>query len=195
MKICRAYIEGLPGSPYSQSAMHEAEMHDRESHDDYDARTWREKCTTTADGQVAIPAMGLKQCVDLAAQKLGEKVPGRRGATYKSFFTSGVICNADVPIANGKPLTPEDAQMVAIWANSDGVRGSGKRVKRRFPSFDVWHGAAEFTIVDDIITTDVFERTLKSGGLVVGIGRYRPGNGGTNGRYRVTKFEWQDVTL
>jgi hypothetical protein len=195
MKICRADIEGLPGSPYSQSAMHEEPMHDRESHDDYDARTWRSKCTVTADGQVAIPAMGLKQCVDLSAQKLGEKVPGRRGATFKGFFTSGVICNADVPIFDAKPLTPEEAVQVAIWANSDGVRGSGKRVKRRFPSFDAWHGTVEFTIVDDIITTETFERTLKSAGLVVGIGRYRPANGGTNGRFRVTQFEWQDLNL
>jgi hypothetical protein len=195
MKLCKVHIEGIPGSPYSQSALHEDPKLERESHDDYDARTWRSKCTTNESGQVCVPAMALKQAVDLAAQKLGEKIAGRRGATYKTFFTSGVICNGDVPIANGKALTPKDAVMVMINANSDGVRGSGKRVKRRFPVFDKWHGVAEFTIVDDIITPEVFEHHLKSAGMICGIGRYRPANGGSNGRFRVTKVEWQDMSV
>ena len=100
------------------------------------------------------------------AEARGEK-SDRRGATYKSSLTSGFICDGDVPIANGKPLTPKDASLVTINANADGVRGSGKRVKRRFPSFDKWHGVAEFTIVDDIITTEVFEHHLKSAGMIV----------------------------
>jgi hypothetical protein len=195
MKVCKAQLENIPGSPYSQSAQHDEPMLDRESHDDYDIRTWQSKCTVNEKGQVCIPAMALKQCIDLAAQKLGEKIPGRRGATYKSFFTSGVICNSDVPISNGKPLTPKDAAMVKINANADGVRGSGRRVKRRFPVFDKWHGVAEFTIVDDIITPDVFEHHLRSSGMIVGIGRYRPGNGGSNGRFRVVKLEWQDMNV
>lgn len=195
MKTCKCYFEGIPGSPYSQSAQHDEPKLDRESPDDYDQRTWRSKCTTNAQGQVCVPAMALKQCIDLAAQKLGEKVPGRRGATYKSFFTSGFICNGDMPIANGKALTPKDAAQVKINANADGVRGSGKRVKRRFPSFDKWSGVAEFTIVDDIITQEIFEHHVKSGGMIVGIGRYRPANGGSNGRFRVVKFEWADMNV
>jgi hypothetical protein len=195
MRICKAYLENIPGSPYSQSAQHEEPKLERESHDDYDERTWRSKCTVNDKGQVCVPAMALKQCVDLAAQKLGQKIPGRRGATYKSFFTSGVICGSDMPISNGKPLTPANAVMVKINANADGVRGSGKRVKRRFPVFDKWHGVAEFTIVDDIITQEVFEDHLKSAGMIVGIGRYRAGNGGSNGRFRVTKIEWQNMSL
>lgn len=192
MRICKVHLENIPGSPYSQSAQHDEPKLDRESHDDYDIRTWRSKCTVNAEGQVCVPAMALKQCLDLAAQKLGEKVPGRRGATYKNFFTSGAICNADMSIANGKALTPKDASMVVINANADGVRGSGKRVKRRFPEFDKWHGVAEFTILDDIITPEVFEHHIKAAGMIVGIGRYRAANGGTNGRFRVAKIEWQD---
>ena len=193
MKICKAYLESL--SPYSQSAQHDEPRLERESPDDYDIRTWRRKCTTNDDNQVCIPAMALKQALDLTAQKLGEKVPGRRGATYKSFFTSGIICAADVPISNGKPLTPADAIMVTINANADGVRGSGKRVRRRFPVFNKWNGVAEFTIIDEIITETVFEDHLKSAGMIAGIGRYRPSNGGSNGRFRVLKVEWQAFTV
>jgi hypothetical protein len=195
MKICRAHIEGIPGSPYSQSAMLDEPKLDRESAEDYDIRNWRLHCTVNEAGQVCIPAMALKQCVDLAAQKLGEKVPGRRGATYKTFFLSGFVCDGDVPIANGKAHTRDTAALVQIWANADGVRGSGKRVRRRFPSFPVWHAVAQFTIIDDIITPDIFTSHLKSAGMIVGIGRFRVSNGGTNGRFRVVKTEWQDLNL
>lgn len=195
MRHCRVWLENIPGSPYSQSADHEAPFLDRESHEDRDIRTWREKCTTNKDGQVCIPAMALKQAVDTAAFKLGEKVPNRRGAMFKSFFASGFFCDGDVPISNGKPLTPKDANCVKISAHSTGKRGAGSRVPRRFPQFDKYHGVAEFTIVDDVITPEVFERHVKAAGIIVGIGRFRPENGGTNGRFRATKFEWQDMKL
>jgi len=192
MRLCKAYIESF--GPYSQSAQHDTPFLDRENANDYDIRTWREKCTVV-DGKVVIPAMALKQAVDTAAYKLGEKVPGRRGATYRNFFTSGFICNDHVPISNGRAITKDDAVMVRISANADGVRGSGKRVPRRFPLFHKWHGVAEFTIVDDVITQEVFERHVKAAGQIVGIGRFRPEKGGTNGRFRVTKFEWGSIEL
>jgi hypothetical protein len=195
MRHVKVYFENIPGSPYSQSAKHDTPFLDRESHDDYDIRTWRNKCTTNKNGQVCIPAMALKQMIDTAAWKLGEKVQGRRGATFKSFFASGFFCDGDVPIANGKALTPADAECKLISANSDGVRGSGKRVPRRFPEFEKYQGVAEFTIIDDVITQPVFEQHAKAAFLIVGIGRFRPEKGGTNGRCRVTKFEWRDMQL
>jgi hypothetical protein len=195
MKKVKVWIENIPGSPYSQSRKQETPMNDRESHEDFDIRTWREKCTVNKDGQVCIPAMAFKQCVDTTAYKLGEKVPGRGRSTYKNFFASGFFCNADAPINNGKVLTPKDADCTLISANADGVRGSGKRVPRRFPQFTKWQGVVEFTILDDIITKETFERHVKAGGLIVGIGRFRPENGGTNGRFRCVKFEWEEIAL
>jgi len=195
MRHVKVHFENIPGSPYSQSAKHDTPFLDRESHDDYDIRTWHNKCTVNKNGQVAIPAMAFKQAIDTAAYKLGEKVPGRRGASYKSFFASGFFCDADVPITNGKALTPKDAECKLISANPDGVRGSGKRVPRRFPEFSKYQGIASFTIIDDLITQPIFEQHVKAAGMVVGIGRFRPEKGGTNGRFRVTKFEWEDMSL
>lgn len=195
MRRVKIDIESIPGSPYSQSAKHDTPFLDRESHDDYDRRTWREKTTVNANNQVCIPAMALKQCIDTSAFKLGMKVPGRRSATYKSFFSSGFFCDGDVPISNGKAINKDQVESVQISANSDGVRGSGKRVTRRFPSIPKWHGTAEFTIVDDLITREVFETHVKAAGIVVGIGRFRPEKGGTNGRFRAVKFQWEDFTL
>jgi hypothetical protein len=198
MKICIATLENVPGSPYSQSGFTDHVVkNERESHEDFDARVWREHCTCNAEGQVCVPAMGLKMCVDSAAYKLGEKVPGRRGATYRNFFASGFFVEGDMPIANGKVLTKDDAEMVAIMSDSSGKRNAsgGSRVKRRFPIFKQWSGTARFVIIDDIITKEVFEHHLKSAGLICGIGRFRPENGGSNGRFRVTKITWEEVPL
>lgn len=197
MKLCAVSIEGLPGSPYSQSGfLDNVPMLDRESHEDYDARVWRDHCTTNSSGQVCIPAMALKQAIDTAAYKAGIKIPGRRGATFKSFFASGFFCNGDVPLFNADTaLTKDRAEMIAIWADSKGKRGAtgGSRVKRRYPVFPTWHGEAEFTIIDDIIVPEIFEQHIKIAGMIVGIGRFRPEMGGTNGRFRVTKCEIVDL--
>jgi hypothetical protein len=195
MRHVKVHLESIPGSPYSQSAKHDQPFLDRESHEDHDIRTWLSKCTVNKDNQVCIPAMALKQCIDTAAYKLGVKVPGRRGATFKNFMASGFFCDHDVPISNGKPIAPGNAECITISANADGRRGSGSRVPRRFPVFPKWHGVAEFTILDDVITPEIFEQHVKASGVIVGIGRFRAENGGTNGRFRATKFEWKDLQL
>jgi hypothetical protein len=195
MRRVRVHFENIPGSPYSQSGMIDTPKLDRESHEDFDIRTVLDHCTVNGKGEVCIPSMAFKQCLDSAAYKLGMKVPGRRGSTFKNFFASGVICDADVPISNGKPLTPKDAVIQKIPAHADGKRGSGSRVPRRFPQWDRYSGIAEFTVIDPIITENVFETHFKSAGMIVGIGRFRPENGGSNGRFRATKFEWENFEL
>jgi len=175
--------------------MHNTPKLDRESAEDHDIRTWRNHCTTNDKGEVEIPNMAFKQSIDTAAFKLGIKVPGRR-TTFKSFFASGFICESNVPLMNGAGLwKPEDAVLVIISANPEGKRGGGKRVPRRYPVFNKWHGIAYFTILDDIITQDIFELHVKVAGTLVGIGRFRPEVGGINGRFRPTKFEWEDIRI
>lgn len=184
MRHCIVTIRGI--APYSQSKLHEAPKLDKETHDAYDRRTWREKCTTDADGMVQIPAMAFKQALPIAAKKLGLQIPGRGKSTYTKYFEGDVICTDNVPLGIHK----DEIGMVEIWANSDGVRGSGKRVKRHFPQIEKWGGKAEFLIFDDTITREVFEQVIDAAGMGVGIGRFRPENSGTNGRFVCEKFEW-----
>ena len=173
-------------APYSQSRMHDAPKLDKETHDAYDRRTWREKANYDENGIIEIPAMGLKQSLDRAAKVLGEQIPGKGKATYSKFFTSGVLCTGNVSLGVHK----DEVGSQTINANADGVRGSGKRVKRTFPVVPSWKGVAEFVILDDTITPEVFERTLQTAGQIVGVGRFRPENGGLNGRFKPTEFVW-----
>lgn len=187
MRQVKVNIESM--SPYSQSRMHDAPRLNKETHEDYEKRTWREKANYDDNGIIFIPAMAFKQALDAAAKKLGEQIPGKGKSTYTKHFVADVICDANVSLG----VMKEDVPGVTINANSDGIRGSGKRVKRTFPVIAKWQAMACFTILDDTVTPDVFERTLIASGMGIGIGRFRPEKGGLNGRFRPTNFEWQKV--
>lgn len=188
MRKVTVMIEGL--SPYSQSYMHDTPKLPKETMDAYEQRTWREKANfDSKTGQIYIPAMAFKQALDAAAKKLGDQIPGKGKSTYTKFFLADVICDDNVFIDAYK----DKVRGITINANSDGVRGSGKRVKRTFPIIDVWSGVASFTILDDTVTPEVFERTMKTAGMGIGIGRFRPEKGGLNGRFKPTSFDWQQI--
>jgi len=173
-------------TPYSQSRQHETAKQSGETADAYEVRTWREKCNTTDKGLVFIPAMALKQALDAAAKKAGLQIPGKGKSTYAKYFLADVICDADVVLSVQK----KDVSSVRISANVDGVRGSGKRVWRTFPVVPSWTAQADFTIMDDTVSKEVFEKMLAIAGASIGIGRFRPEKGGLNGRFKPTKFEW-----
>lgn len=182
-------VDLVSASPYSQSRQHDTPPLDRETKDAQEQRTWREKCTTNADGEICIPAMAFKQALDAAAKLLGHQIPGKGKATYTKHFKAGVICEGDVPLGVHK----DEVKGETINANSDGVRGSGKRVKRTFPTIPEWKGTATFAVFDDTVTKEVFERHMMECGRFVGLGRFRPENGGLYGRFKPTAFRWKEI--
>lgn len=180
MKIITAVVRGT--SPMSHSRMHEAPRLEKESHDDYERRTWREKLHYDDTGEVFIPPMALKMCLAEAAKMTGRQIPGRGKSTYTKHLEAGVLCMEPVPIGVHK----DDCEPEWINANADGVRGSGKRVKRCFPHIPAgWKGKASFMILDETVTPKVLEEFLREAGSFVGIGRFRPRNGGMYGRFAV----------
>lgn len=190
MRICEIDIKGV--TPYSQSRAVDTDEHPKlpkEGPGDYDLRMWREKATCDENGQVMIPAMALKMSVDEAIKRLAIGIPGRGKSTYSKFFVAGQICEGDVPLG----IQKKDLEAIVIWANADGVRGSGKRVKRKFPFIRTWSGTARFAILDEVIPSDVFERAITEAGRLVGIGRFRPEKGGFNGRFTCEQFRWSEV--
>ena len=185
MRSVTVHIHGI--TPYSQSRQHDEPKLPKETPSDWEARTWREKCTTDDAGMIVIPAMAFKQALPVAARRLGDQIPGRGKSTYTKYFEADVICEGDAPLGVHKNAVAG----LTINANSDGVRGSGKRVKRTFPVIPApWQTTARFTIFDDTITREVFERVFTAAGLSVGVGRFRPENGGLNGRFTAGRFDW-----
>lgn len=187
MKIVE--VDLVSTAPYSQSFKHDTEKPDKETHDDYEKRTWRAKCTTDEAGNIMIPAMAFKQALDAVAKRMGIQIPGKGKATYTKHFVGGVICEADTPIDYHRDTVPS----ITINANSDGIRGSGKRVSRTFPQVPDWKGTARFVILDDTVTPEIFEKHLTEAGRFIGIGRFRPEKGGLNGRFRPVEFRWSEI--
>lgn len=188
MRICRIKIEGT--SPYSQSRHHEVEKLPKETHDAYDQRTWREKCTTDASGQIVIPGIALKQSVDYAAKLLGTKIPGKGSGTYAKLFKTGIGVFDDLPLG----VMKDEVQAIRLHVHANGVRGSGKRVFRYFPIVPApWGGEVDVVVIDETIPNDVVEATIVQAGRAAGVGRFRPENGGTNGRFAVKSFHWSEV--
>ena len=181
MKVAIATLVSM--SPYSQSRAHESEREPRETPDAFEARTWRNKCHVAPSGNIFIPPMSFKQALDTAAKQLSRQIPGKGKATYTKFFRAGVLCMEGPEL----PVKPADVQGERIHANADGVRGSGKRVWRTFPVIPSWKASVTFHVFADEITPEVFEEHLRQAGGFVGIGRFRPENGGYFGRFKVEK--------
>src|ERR1700679_1704446 len=96
IKIAHVELEGV--SPYSQSRFHDTPKKEQESHESYRDRTWREHLHTDENGEVFIPPMSIKNCLSLAAKRLGMKVPGRGQKTYGGFFVSGILVVDPTPL-------------------------------------------------------------------------------------------------
>lgn len=180
----------LKGTDYSASRAHETPMREKEKHEDYDKRTWREKGHYDENDVLYIPAMGFKQALDSAASKLSIKIPEKGQKTYTKHFVSGVTCTNN--LSTGIPK--DKVGMQKIYAHANGNRGSGRRVWRYFPQVKSWEGEVSFMIMDRTVTPDIFFETLETAGLFVGVGRFRPENGGTNGRFEIVKREVRDLT-
>lgn len=186
-RIATAALVGI--SPMSQSRAHdEPRLDDKETPEAYDRRTWRSKAHfDPATREVYIPPMALKLAIAEAARRLSIKIPGKRSATYTKNVLSGVIVTSEIRLGIGI----DDLNEEVVYANADGVRGSGKRVLRRFPMIPVgWQGTAEITVIDGEIPEPVVERCLAEAGNLIGIGRFRPQNGGFLGRFEVRSISW-----
>ncbi|MBN2631577.1 MAG: hypothetical protein JXR75_13685 [Rhodobacteraceae bacterium] len=189
MKFSSATVTITGLSPLSQSRQHDDAKLQGESHEDYDKRTWRSKLNIDrSTGLVIIPAHGMHQAMIAAAKYSGEQIPGQGKKTWTAKFTTGLSFVGNVETG----LRPDAAIETVVSCNADGVRGSGKRVMRRFPIYYQWSATFEVMILDPIITEAQFHKTLEMAGMFIGIGRFRPEKGGTNGRFKVSKIVWQD---
>lgn len=188
LRSCIVTIEGV--SPYSASRFHEEPKLAEETHDEYDSRTWRHKATTDAMGMVVIPSGSFKQAIDGAAKMVCGKIPGQGQKTYTKLVATGVIVEDNAPLG----VHVNDVESIRLHVNADGVRGSGKRVFRTFPILRTWKTKVPFLITEPNLPESEFEKVVIASGRCMGVGRWRPEKGGSNGRYTVTDFDWQEAS-
>jgi hypothetical protein len=185
MKIALAELVSV--SPYSQSRPIQSFKTRDETHDEFEQRTWRERCHVDADGKVFIPPMSFKNCIAEAAKYKSIQIPGKGKSTYTKHFEAGILCKEMLSL--GMPLDKVAGERLFVPA--DGKRGSGKRVWKTFPVIPKWTGMVEFLILDETINEDVFREHLIDAGQFIGIGRFRPRNNGFYGRFEVKKISWK----
>jgi hypothetical protein len=192
--IARISIRGA--SVLTQSRYHETPKNKGELPGDYDRRTYLQRLHTIPEtGQVLIPRAGMHQAVVSGAKYSKRQIPGQGKSTWTAKFQSGITVEGPLLLTrDGAPITRNDTSFLDVYANADGVRGSGKRVMRRFPQIPAgWECTFNIVVLDPIILCDVLKEFISIAGMFIGVGQYRPMNGGDNGRFELVNIEWNDV--
>ncbi len=191
MKKAIVLLEGI--GALLQSKPHWTEKKPKEGFDDYEARTWRERCHYVSDGTVYIPAEMFKNSICEAASYLGEKIKGQGQKTWTQKFRSGIR----VPEPLMLDIKKDDVQELKQFCDSQGRRGGkNSKVLKSFPTIPRWGGEVEFWILEGSITEEVFIHHLRQAGNFIGIGKQRPSNGGDFGRFQVIEYQWiQDAVV
>jgi hypothetical protein len=171
-------------SPYSQSRAHNDPAFENEDKGEYDRRTWRSHMHVEG-GSVVIPAKAIHEALIEAAQYSGRKVSGHN--TWTKKFEGGLALFEN-PSLN---IDPEDVGYIDCYCHANGKRGSGTRVMRRFPQIPSWEATFEIHVLDPVISEQILREMIGLAGLFKGVGRYRPGNRGTNGRFSLKDLVWK----
>lgn len=184
-----AIVQLESSAPYSQSRNYEMEVPRpaKMTAKEHEEKTWMNRMHVI-DGEVVIPPMAFKNCLSEAAKYLGKQIPGKGKATYTKHFEAGVLVVDPVPIG----IKAQDVKGVWYYLPSDGKRGGGKRVWKKYPEIPKWTGTVTFHIFDKAVTKEVFTEHLVEAGQFIGIGRFRPRNNGFFGRFSVKKVTWTE---
>ena len=186
MSVARCELESL--SPYGQGRYYETPKLEGESHKDYEVRTWRDRCHVDGDGNIFIPSMAFKNGLAEAAKYMALQIPGKGKATYTKHFEAGVMVVEGLPL----PIKKDDVEGLWLFVPASGKRGDSKRVSKCFPVIREWQGTVEFHVIDEVITQEVFAKTLRTFGKFIGVGFFRPRNNGYFGRFKVNGIQWTD---
>jgi len=195
-KIVKAYLKSI--SPYGQSKAFLVDKMPSENHDDYEKRSWRNRIHANDDGSVFIPPMVFKKALDGAAKYGSLQVPGKGKSTYTKFVESGTLIMDPVPL----PLKRADIIGEWLFLDANGKKGkqSSGRVLRCMPRIESWEGEITIFVIDETVlhtkhnsNITVLEHFLKLAGSRIGIGRFRPENGGFYGRFSVSSFKILEI--
>jgi len=186
MQTAIVTIQGI--SEYSGNKYVTSPRKPGEQADDWEQRTCRERMHVNPRGMVVIPGSGIMFCLQTAAKKMGVKIKGGNGATYGTKFLTALMVPSNLELG----IHVSDVPLQAFHVPADGKKGGHIRVLKYFGMIAEWGGTIPIYILDPIINLDMFTAVARYGGMFVGLGRFRPERGGTNGRFSVTKIVWRD---
>lgn len=175
-------------TPYSQGKPIMIEKLKKELPQDFENRAWRERLHCNENGNVFIPLMSIKNCIDEAAKFLSIQIPGKGKSTYTKHFQAGTLVLDHITL----PIKKDEVEGVWRFVPHDGMPGGSKRVWKCFPTIKEWGGECEIMVLDDTITRDVFEQHVKEAGRFIGLGSFRPRNRGYYGRFEADVLSWEE---
>lgn len=180
-------------APLSQSHMHAEPWLEGEGFEDYEKRTWRSKMNTNIldDGTttMVIPGFAFQRALVEGAKFTKKQIAGHGRSTWTKRFESGIVVMGDASLG----VDPKNVKPIVLPMNSDGRRGGGKRVIKWLPQIPAgWQCTFEITILDPMITEEIFLEMVRASGQFNGLGQFRPAQGGMNGRFIVTNLQWAD---
>ena len=181
MKLFVAELRSL--TPYAQGKYHEEPKLAQELHDAYKQRTALEQLHTAA-GEVYIPPKAFHLCLSSTASYTGDQIPGKGKERYTKHYDRGVICSEPVMLG----VKADTVRIERIFTELNPQR-PGSRGWVYFPVIDQWAGELQIMAVDDIFTPAVIERHLRIGGLITGIGVWRPERKGSWGKFQVVSLQ------
>lgn len=171
-------------APISFSAPVHSAKAGTESADEHEERTWKERLHVDEKGVVFIPPMALKNCLSDIAKYLSERITGKGQATFTAKYEAGVSVIERMDLG----VKAKEVEGEWLFVPSDGKRGGGRRVWKKFPLIKDWRTHAIVYVHDEIIVPKQLEEYLKQAGLFIGMGRFRPRRNGFYGRFQVENF-------
>jgi hypothetical protein len=128
--------------------------------------------------------MCFKLLLESTAKYSGERIPGKGQETYTKHYRQGLICPEPVMLG----MKPDEVTVQDVFVPSRPGKPKSPRVWKKFPVLPQWAGVLQMIAVDDIFTAEVVKRHLELGGMITGIGVWRPENSGLWGKFTVTAF-------
>ena len=179
MFIAKCKVKSLTPISFSKKVLVPKEDHETAAQ--HEERTWKSRCHINGRGNVVIPSTFFTGALREGAKLLNKKVVGGGNNTYTKHFLVGARALNEVDLG----VTPEQVNREDLFVPSDGMKGGGKRVDKTFPVVHEWEGTIKYLVTDDKIDPTTFKEALINTGINVGLGRFRPRNGGDKGMFKV----------
>jgi hypothetical protein len=158
-----------------------------ENYTDLENRTWKLKAHINDQNHVYCPGEWFKRTI-MATQKRGKyplQPPGSRSKnqTMLPYFISGLFIEDSEILINKNPITEKD---LLPFESVVTPPGQGSVICIRPMIKDPWYLNVNITIIDDAISEKCVFDVMNWCGLYMGIGDFRPQNGGNFGRFEIT---------